>query len=237
MWTSFLTNRWAQYALGGVLVFGLLWGAAQHFVNVGKEQQKQDSAQKFSEQIEQMRSEDRAKTDAILKGYDDRLKTLDAQKQASDAVSLRMASTLAQIGVQRAAGSQMVSSLAPDALEAFVKQKLGHADLKSELTTNDYKQIASCMVDHPLCQQENETLRGLVQQKSSDVTNREETIKTWQGKYVNLNGYTDRLEGYYAESWNLIPHKRRGLKCFTSLWIQKCVDVKLTIPHPDLLKH
>lgn len=229
MFAFFLANRWAQYALGGGLVFALLLGVRQHYINQGKEQGKQDSAQKFSEQIEAMRSEDRAKTDAILKGYGDRLKTLDAQKQASDAVSLRMASTLAQIGVQRAAGNQMVSSLAPDALEAFVKQKLGHADLKSELTTNDYKQIASCMVDHPLCQQENETLRGLVQQKNSDVANREETIKTWQGKYDALNGYTDRLTGYYVSAWELIPHKQRSAKC---LWVYRCSEKKLSIPPP-----
>lgn len=230
----FLANRWSQYALGGILILTLFGAVLWKVYRAGEEKGEQTGSQKATEQIEQLHAQDKAVTDAKLRGFAEKLADLEADGESKAKETLRWASLASSIAQERSQAHQAIVSTPDYDLDRLIKQKLGRKEgFESPLSYGEQREIAACLVDKPLCEQENQKLKGQIESQNGEIVTAKESIATGKEQFETLKGYNSRLEGYYVQMYNAYPHKYRHWKC-AGIW--KCGNRKLPTPKLEEMK-
>lgn len=226
-----LVNKWVIGSVAGTaLVGGVYW----YGHSTGKDSGKQEAGQESAIALEKMRASDQAATQKILNSYQTKLDAADVRLQEERATTARFANLAASISQQRVAAASQTRSVADADILPSIKSELG-GDPRLPLTFPEQRSILACLKDQPLCQKENDALKGQIGSIRDEVKTLTGKVDDLNGKYVALEGYTGRLHGYYVTAWNLVPKKRNKLLTIITFGI-KGKAPKLSIPSPSEVK-
>ena len=226
-----LANRWV---LGGVAAVAIIGGVYWYAHSSGKASGKQEAGQESAVALEQMRAADQAATQKVLDTYQAKLEAADLRLQEERAITARFANLAASISQQRVAAASQSRSVADSDILPAIKTELG-GDPRQPLTFPEQRSILACLKDQPLCQKENDALKGQIDSINSQVKTLTGKVDDLNGKYATLDGYTQRLHSAYTVAWNLIPKKRNKLLTIISLGFAGKAP-KLSIPSPSEVK-
>jgi hypothetical protein len=232
IWTFVKANRWLQYCLYGVAAVGLLLVVRQHYVNVGKEQGKQEQRQQQQGQL--------------LETHADARQTNLNQQQAGDRQVAAGEATVRQVDPDIAALKQAVRTLALsqaamlEAVQKVPEAKLhdyNRALLNGEASPppsacyppNEERAIADALVVAKSCSQTSAKQQEEQSKLEQRMAGMQEQINGFKIKYNALAAFSDSQEQTLADLYNSQGLKRRSMKCLR-MW--HCVHQTIKVPPP-----
>jgi small-conductance mechanosensitive channel len=230
-----LAKHWKPLVLAVVVIGGFLWLRA-HYKAEGKEEGKAEVTQQSAEAIEQMRAADRARLDETLSQF--RAEMEEARERELEAVQLagRNAKLAADLQARRAAVAENVARVPDSDLRRHIIKRLDVRDPQDQTagyTPAEERTILRTIDEHTVLKEEASALRSQVGAIEQQVKAMSDQMGTMRGELRAVTEYSNRLEGYYAAAYNLIPKKKRSAKC---IWLWQCGKKALAVPDPINLK-
>jgi hypothetical protein len=232
----FINNKWMRYALAAVLVVAALLYVRHYFVELGKDQGREEVKQTSKEQIQAALSAERTSTATEIAKHDADAAAARARADAFETAAAQLADINKTLISQRAAVSGKVNATPDSELHPAVIGALG---LRSPNDTTpgyypvEERSIYSCVLDRPLCEQSVKNQGQQVEKLTSAVSELKTQVTEQGAKYDALRHYTGTLETGYTAIYNLYPKTYRSAKC---IWFCK-KPIVLPVPKPeDLMK-
>lgn len=227
---TLLKNKYVQYGLAAVVIGLLIFGIVRHFINVGKEQGRQEIQQTAKEQIEQARSAERSQAVKDIAKADGEAQAAKAKADAFEAAAGQFAELNRTLISQRVAISNKINATPDSQLHSAVTTELGLRpvnDLTAGYYPTEERALYSCVLNKPICEQSNKTQAKEIENHTAAIAELQTTIAALNVKFDAQTAYTIELERHYTELYNLFPKKYRSAKC---IWL---CSKKVVLPVPD----
>jgi len=220
LWTL-LKSRWTWYGLaaGAVLFAGL--ALRSHYISLGEQRGKDAQAQAGQQEIETQRKLAQAEANA-------KIADANARAEEANARAAGFALKAQQLTGQLLASRRAVDALPAPAVRPHIVAALGlriPGDASPDYTPAEEREIARRVDAAPLLEQRIAALDGQVNGLSDQV-------KALSAGIAAREAYTERLEGWYVQLYNLHPPRKRAPKC---LWLWRCKTERLPVPAPSEL--
>jgi hypothetical protein len=227
---TLLKNRYVQYGIAAVLLGALIFGITRHYINVGKEQGRQEVQQSTKEQIEQARSAERVQAVKDIAKADGEAQAAKAKADAFEAAASQFAEMNRTLISQRAEINNKINATPDAQLHSAITNELGlrpQNDLTAGYYPTEERALYSCVLNKPICEKSNQTQAKEIESHTAAIAQLQTTISALNTKFEAQTVYTTGLERHYTDLYNLFPKKYRSAKC---VWL--CTK-KVVLPVPD----
>lgn len=237
LWANPLARRaLAIAAIVAVLLAGFL-ALRGHYLNQGKQQGQQQSAQVVKQETQQTVTAARA--ELVNKEDQHETKIQSLQKDLDNARSLERRANAAAVSArsERDEAQGKLAATKDADLHALIVRTLGKRsaeDLTPGFIPEEERGIAQCLVDRSGYTKENAGLSDQIQQLQVELKKLEGQQQEQKGKLDDLADYTKTVEHAYVEIYNAFPRKTNRL-----LWLvtagRKGKEKTLPFPDPKVL--
>lgn len=208
---AWLTTVWGKRLLlaGGILA--VLLGARWYFLQQGEARGRAAAAQEAQVKIDAERVQNRQE---LEKALDQSAQSLEDARQrfqmAQDALK-RFSDVILQLSAKRATEAQQIAKIPDSSLHEHNVSVLGLRapnDTTQGYLFSEERAIASCLSDHPLCQEQNKSLDSSLRAATDSAKALADQNATLRTRDTALISYANKVEHSYIDLYNSIPRKR-----------------------------
>jgi len=227
-----LKSRWTWYALGGLaLIVGALW-VRHHYIEVGKEQGREEQKQSDQQEIEQQRQVAKAEAQQKIAEANAKAAEADGRATRAEADAALYAARAQALAGQLVSSRTHVASIPPGQLHATALAEVQQHPMANQ-SPDPERAIVERVFAAPLLAAQNRELRGQIGELGKEVAALRDQVSALEERDRARVEYERRLEQAYVQLYNLHPPRKRGWKC---LRIWRCADNKLPVPGLEALK-
>lgn len=208
---AWLTSVWGKRVILAAAVLGLLLGARWYYIQEGVKRGREAAATDARAQIEQNRVADRKEVENIYVQSAKQLEDARARFQMAQDALKRFSDVILQLSAKRAAEATYIAKIPDSSLHEHNIQVLGLRapnDSTPGYLFPEERAIATCLSDHPLCEEQNKTLAAQVRSATDSTKALADQISTLKERDTALIGYANKVEHSYVDLYNSIPRKR-----------------------------
>lgn len=195
----------------GILVIILLLGLRAKFIADGKRQGREDAGRELIESNEKERQAEREVMLAKVAEADKAREEAQARYEAALARESEMAATVRDLARRRQDAGQAVTRIPDAGLHSVITDSLAlrpKGDATPGYFAIEERELARCLADRPLCQQQADALGAQVGELHQQVTALSDKQRATDAKVEAFATYTVQLESHYTALWNAFPKKR-----------------------------
>lgn len=228
----FLRSPIGKRLLLGAAAAMAVYFVCLHFIEVGRLKGEAAATQRSVETMNQSKASDASATKDRLDAHDRRIEELAASAASSGAQANQLGALVIELAKQRGVAVAKADQVPDAGLHAYNVDQLhirGPDDRTACYLPAEERAIGKCLAAQPYVDEEIAKASDRADKLEAEVRDVKGQVAEHEAKFVDLAGYTTRVEGYYVSLYNLTAKPKRGLKC---VYLWSCARPKLPTPDP-----